>query len=83
MEKAKGHVPIEQYGFIEIYPDTTPEEIKDLIEGYNLAKSEFKKSQETKDLNAPTKLGQKMTEGSHGYTAVRNEKTKELYWLAD
>lgn len=83
MEKAKAHVPIEQYGFLEIYPETTHEEIDLLIENYNYSKVVFRKSQEPKESNAPVKFGQKMTEGSHNYTAVRNEKTKELYWLAD
>lgn len=83
MEKAKAHVPIEQYGFIEVLPDTNQDEIDSLIGNYIYAKQAFKKSQEPKDLNAPVKLGQNMTEGSHGYTAVYNEKTKELYWLAD
>ena len=81
MEKAKGHVPIEQYGFIEIFSDTTQEEIDSLIENYNYSKTVFNKSQELKDPNAPVKLGEKMIENGHTYEAVRNEETKELYWL--
>jgi len=81
MEKANAHVPIEQFGFILVHPESTVEEIDSLIENYNYAKQAYKKSQEPRDLTAPFKLGEVKTENGHTYEAVMNEGEGKLYWL--
>lgn len=77
------HVPVEQYGFIQVDAEATDGEIVMLVDRYNKVKEEFKKSREPKDLGKPTYLGQTMIENGHTYKAVQTKGRNFLYWQID
>ncbi len=88
--KAKSHIPVETYGFIEVeysFDDEIKDGIrfkgnkidfhKEMINDYYAIKERFNKPLNASD---PLELGESMIENGHTYKAVMNEKTKELYW---
>jgi len=81
---SKIHIPVEQYGFIEIeysFMNGNEDEFRTkMIDDYNLMQGLFKRARKPKS-SAPTELGETMEENGHTYKAVMNEKSKELYWV--
>jgi len=83
---AKSHIPVEQYGFIELEYSFVDGNLDDfhklIIDEYNLIQGRFKLVRKPKS-SAPTELGETMVENGHTFKAVMNEKDQKLYWLID
>ena len=80
---AKSHVPVCQYGFIEL-DHLQKEEDKDAF--FQTVVEDFKRVQDMyngKKIEKPKKEGDTVEENGHIYKAVKNEKTGEIYWLID
>jgi len=77
--KGKAHIPICQFGFLDLEIDETKTD-EEVLVWFNDILIKAKDLTKPKS-NKPKFLGQKMTENGHVYEAVMNESKKELYWL--
>jgi len=79
--KGKAHIPICQFGFIEL-EIKEEDSLETILTNFDEVMVSWKAMHAPKN-SEPKVLGETMTENGHTYKAVMNEREKKLYWLIE